>query len=474
MPRSSIVAAYALKSRILELRSQSPQPGYGSIAASLGVSRAYVQQVCKSGLDSPVNPRDVQDRAIALKRDFPKDGSVQILGRLSEEFPSSVLPSQATLERWFKAEKLVNKRLSFSTGSRSYWHEDRPTKHGQRWEIDTVKLNLGGKTVECIAVIDWYSRLVWAEPMRDKSFAAFLPWFLKRAFDVLGIPNTIQVDNGFGFILPKRNILSRFLRYAFSRGVSTVEFIPVAEAQRNGRIESFNRWFKEYYANHSGDTLLTFEGLQIFVNDALKHYNTKKPHLGISERKKGGYRVPAALGTYNHLPAVTPRVIDVPARVERGTVAYKRLVYENGEAVINAPATLVMLSPGLYGHYVTIEMPIGAPGRVLWPHLVDRKPVVDVVGTFDHDLGGVVTDGLIDVDMVPGFAFDPIPFDIKRKMMSDAKHLKQAYKPGYLPSGFELVSSDDGSWVIRDSYGEVVYSDQCYQVEHAREVLPVV
>ena len=176
MPRTKgqdTVAAYGLKVRILEMRDQSPAPGYGTIAAALGVSRAYVQQVVNSRSVSSVDPKLVQDRAIALKREYPAEGSVQILGRLSQEFNPCGLPSQSTLERWFKAESLVQKRITFSTGSRAYWHEDRPSAHGQRWEIDTVKLPLGGRVVECITVVDWYSRLVWAEPMPDKKFAAF-------------------------------------------------------------------------------------------------------------------------------------------------------------------------------------------------------------------------------------------------------------------------------------------------------------
>jgi hypothetical protein len=474
MARIPATDAYAMRAKVHELRADGKS--LRDIAARLDLSVGSVRNYLASPLPS-VDPAPVKAAALVIKRGELALGPQSVLDGLRQQFADltdTELPGEATIGRWFKAENLSRKALTFSIGSRAYWHEDRPTGSLQRCEIDTVKLHVAGRLVEVITATDWFSHLVWAEAMDDKSFGRYLPWFLSRCFAAMGVPDTIQVDNGFGFILPRRAVLSKFCRYAFSEGVKKIEYIPVAEAQRNGRIESFNGWLKDQWLRCPDRDVMTMAAFREWLADALYRYNVLKSHRALSARRKGGYRRPADVGAYNHLPVAVPELVAVPSSVQAGTVAYKRLVYERGEAFVNAPAMVFLLSRALHGHYVTLELPIGGLGRVLWAEYdrLAQTAVVHEIGTFEHELMGVVTGGFIKVDLTRD-GFEPIPFDLVRKMEHDRKHLKQARRPGYLPAGFTLEDAADGGWLIYDEDGELVYSDQCSQVDHAAEVLPV-
>jgi len=70
--------------------------------------------------------------------------------------------------------------------------------------------------------------------------------FLVRAWQHLGLPQILQVDNGVLFAGTGRwpGSLDRFIRLALLVGVELV-FIPEGEPFRNGSVESFNGWFQE-------------------------------------------------------------------------------------------------------------------------------------------------------------------------------------------------------------------------------------
>jgi hypothetical protein len=70
--------------------------------------------------------------------------------------------------------------------------------------------------------------------------------FVVRAWQRLGLPEYLQVDNGVLFAGTGRwpGSLSRFIRLALLVGVKLV-FIPEGQPFRNGSAENFNGWFQE-------------------------------------------------------------------------------------------------------------------------------------------------------------------------------------------------------------------------------------
>ncbi len=69
--------------------------------------------------------------------------------------------------------------------------------------------------------------------------------FVVRAWQQLGLPDTLQVDNSDLFGLTSHpGSLSRFIRLALLVGIN-LTFIPEHEPWRNGSIENFNGWLQE-------------------------------------------------------------------------------------------------------------------------------------------------------------------------------------------------------------------------------------
>jgi putative transposase len=69
--------------------------------------------------------------------------------------------------------------------------------------------------------------------------------FVVRAWQLLGLPDTLQVDNSDLFGLTSHpGSLSRFIRLVLLVGIN-LTFIPEHEPWRNGSVEHFNRWLQE-------------------------------------------------------------------------------------------------------------------------------------------------------------------------------------------------------------------------------------
>ncbi len=98
----------------------------------------------------------------------------------------------------------------------------------------------------------WYF-LVYREVYDGAVFVEFQPKprmegvlaFVVRAWQRLGLPDTLQVDNSDLFGLTSHpGSLNRFIRLALRVGVE-LTFIPEHEPWRNGSIENFNGWLQE-------------------------------------------------------------------------------------------------------------------------------------------------------------------------------------------------------------------------------------
>jgi len=91
---------------------------------------------------------------------------------------------------------------------------------------------------------DSYDQAVYVEFQPKPKLESVLA-FVVRAWQRMGLPEIVQVDNGelFGHT-SHRGSLNRFIRLALLVGVE-LTFIPEREPWRNGSIERFNGWLQE-------------------------------------------------------------------------------------------------------------------------------------------------------------------------------------------------------------------------------------
>lgn len=92
---------------------------------------------------------------------------------------------------------------------------------------------------------DTYDQAVFLDFQPEPDLDALLA-FLVRAWQHLGLPRYLQVDNGRLFEGTGRwaGSLNRFIRLTLLVGVTPV-FIPEGEPCHNGSVENFNGWFQE-------------------------------------------------------------------------------------------------------------------------------------------------------------------------------------------------------------------------------------
>jgi putative transposase len=91
---------------------------------------------------------------------------------------------------------------------------------------------------------DAFDQSVYAEFHAGKEMDLVLP-FLIHAWQHLGLPQSVQFDNGRQFYSSGRweRSLNRVIRLCLRLGVQPI-FIPEAHPERNGSVENFNGWFQ--------------------------------------------------------------------------------------------------------------------------------------------------------------------------------------------------------------------------------------
>ena len=96
-----------------------------------------------------------------------------------------------------------------------------------------------------LTCVDIYDHAVYVEFQRAPRVETVLE-FLVHAWQRLGVPKHLQVDNDILFGNPRRwaGSINRFIRLALRVGVELI-FIPEGEPYRNGVIERFNGWLQE-------------------------------------------------------------------------------------------------------------------------------------------------------------------------------------------------------------------------------------
>jgi putative transposase len=158
------------------------------------------------------------------------------------------LPSLRTIERVLQREGRTSPVFRPQPRAAASDYPGRPATHSnQIHQMDLIGPRyLKGSHRQWFFLVyrDNYDQAVYVEFQPKPKMEAVLE-FVVRAWQRLGLPDRVQVDNSELFGLTSHpGSLSRFVRLALWVGVE-LTFIPEHEPWRNGAIEWFNGWLQD-------------------------------------------------------------------------------------------------------------------------------------------------------------------------------------------------------------------------------------
>jgi hypothetical protein len=158
------------------------------------------------------------------------------------------LPSLRTIERVLQEAGRTSPAFRPRPSTTSHDYPARPaTRSNQLHQLDLIGPRyLKGSRRQWFFLVyrDVYDHAIYVEFQPKPKMESILD-FVVRAWQRLGLPDRVQVDNSELFGLTSHpGALSRFVRLALWVGVE-LTFIPEHEPWRNGAIESFNGWLQE-------------------------------------------------------------------------------------------------------------------------------------------------------------------------------------------------------------------------------------
>jgi len=464
MPRVSIEVAAERRARVHELRARGLS--LRDISAQTGLCLASVRNfLARDPNDSRV---DELYAAVAIKAANPDLSSREI----KDKYTLGV--GEATIQRRFADAGLALPRGRRSLGSRRYWMDEKPSVYLDMLQIDTVKLrDAGGVLHEYLSARDVFSGAHVLLPHNPSESGMLRN--VQRLFAIFGgVPRVIQSDNGTtDFSMPRRNRLRPWMQWAFVVGVRRIQFIPEAEPQRNGAVESFHSWIKRQidHGYVSGD-------LDKFLRDKLIYYN----HIrSLSTTRK----TPASRAPNFCLDRESLDVALDESRWSRGEccVSFVRLALRDREsravvAVVRSPASVYVLPDAFEGSYVRFD--VYATRGELWMPVTVAGEVARIDGRFQAGATGAlvgsfdspfVNDSPVVVPQVTDVPVDVQRVDTAAVVRRWARVLKQAC-PSLLPSGYETRQAETGEWEVWYR-GELVWTEQSSPevIEHAKEAL---
>ncbi len=158
------------------------------------------------------------------------------------------LPTLRTIERILQRANLTSPHLRLARRlPRSLYPAPPAHDSNQLHQVDLVgpRYLQADKTKYYFAVCkDAFDQSVYVEFLDGATLEHLLP-FLIHAWQVLGLPEQVQFDNGRTFYGGGRwaRSLNRLLRLVLRLGIQPI-FIPEARPQRNGSVENYNGWFQ--------------------------------------------------------------------------------------------------------------------------------------------------------------------------------------------------------------------------------------
>lgn len=446
---------------------------------SIGSVRHYLSKPLPSS-----SPADVISAALEIKsaESTRHYGPMQISGLI--DGVGSVV-SETTLSRRIKAAGLAHKGLRWRGGSRPYWMDAKYTSPLECFQVDTVKLRVAsGELVEVFSCRDVVSGVHHLSIVDGNNLSGCLA----ECFRVMGVPSVVQADNGFGMILANNGgSYSDFQQVAWLAGVSRIHYIPEAEPDRNGAVESFHRWLQYEYL-HAGGMAADVDGLCAWLGERLRWYCTRKPLGGLGGKR--ARKTPASVHPcYDWRPVANPLPIS-PRSGTPGVVSFTRLVDSRGALVIRNPGLLIALGPQHGGHYVRVDIYPGGRARCFSRlpadegegYTVERingRLVSDYDGSQTREIAIADTDWccgrksfrqlvLADVSDASG-EFQPVNIDDRAWLRTYAKALRKPMPSSY-PRWVVVDILDDGSWTWTDSRTGLVVASSRSVPDHSGEM----
>jgi len=158
------------------------------------------------------------------------------------------LPSLRTIERILQRGERTSPSFRVQPcASSSTYPVARARRSNQRHQMDLIGpryLKSSRRQWFFLVYRDTYDQAVYVEFQPKPKLETVLA-FVVRAWQHLGLPDILQVDNSDLFGLTSHpGSLNRFVRLALLVGVE-LTFIPEHEPWRNGSIEQFNGWLQE-------------------------------------------------------------------------------------------------------------------------------------------------------------------------------------------------------------------------------------
>lgn len=265
------------------------------------------------------------------------------------------VPSLRTIERLLHDTQRTNPPFHFQPACViPDYPGPQATRSNQVHECDLVGPRyLHGSSTRYYFLVykDTYDQAVYVEFQREPDLDVVLN-FVVRAWQTLGLPRYLQVDNGVLFAGTSRwpAALNRFIRLALLVGIELV-FIPEGEPLWNGSVENFNGWFQErLLAIRLRNPAHVRRELQVLQDVCYTEHI--HPHLGFqttAQVRHGLQRRTLPANFDRHRQALP---------ISKGKITFIRKVRASGRVTILAVP--VRISKKHRGHYVRVTLHTGS------------------------------------------------------------------------------------------------------------------
>lgn len=266
------------------------------------------------------------------------------------------VPPVRTIHRWLKAADLVavSPARQPDVPSRKPYPAPVCTAVDEVHQVDLagpIYLTGSGQKHYILALRDVHSKAVALAATCNRQAETIVD-FLVAAWQRLGIPRVLQMDNGLEFRGSNRypRVFGKVVHLCVRLGVEPL-FVPPREPWRNGFIENFNGQVQRLLLNRAH--FATAAELQQGVRDLETGVNTTHHLPALNGQTPAEYRVshplrPLSVAFDWRQPTLS---------LDRGSVAFIRLVRKSGRITLHADDKLD-IDPALAGQYVLARLDV--------------------------------------------------------------------------------------------------------------------
>jgi transposase InsO family protein len=181
-----------------------------------------------------------------------------------------------------------------------------------------------------LALRDYHSKAVALDASENRQ-AQTIADFLVAAWQRLGLPNTLQMDNGLEFRGSNRypRSFGKVVRLCLDVGVEPL-FIPPREPWRNGLIENLNGQAQRLLLNH--DHFTDYAQLQLGVRKLETAINTSHRLAALDGQTPQEFRAEQLIQMLPH----TYNKHQQDLTLDKGSIAFIRLVRKSGRITLHA------------------------------------------------------------------------------------------------------------------------------------------